>query len=127
MVPPSLPSVAFGDSPPYPPFVISLPHFKHPQKMLSTFFPTTYIFYLAAALLFASVRATPLPDISEIDERGLETRGVSLLSAADISGFTPFTQFARAAYCQQSKVKDWSCGGELSLFSVFDRDRRLED
>ena len=87
--------------------------------MFSTSFPTAYIFYLAAALLFTSTGAIPLPGTSEVDERDLETRAVSLLSAADISGFTPFTQFARAAYCQQPKVKNWSCGGRSSFpFSI---------
>lgn len=96
-----------------PPFFRS----RYPQTMLSTFFSTTPVFFLlAATLLFTAVGAIPLPADLEVAERGLEARAVSLLSSTDISGFTSFTQFARAAYCPQSKVKNWSCGGRLSLF-----------
>ena len=90
--------------------------------MLSSFFSTTSFFFLAAALLFASIGAVPLPGIPEVAERDLETRAVSAMVAADISSFTPFTQFARAAYCQPSKVMNWNCGRELgsSLLIVID-------
>jgi hypothetical protein len=74
------------------------------------------IFFLAATLLFATVGATPLPGTPEVVERDLETRAVSLLSTTDISSFTSFTQFAKAAYCQQPKVKNWSCGRKFGLF-----------
>jgi len=84
--------------------------------MLSAFFSATSVFLLAATLLFTSVGAIPLPGTSEVAERDLEARAVSLFSTADISSFTSFTQFARAAYCQQSKVKNWSCGRKFSLF-----------
>lgn len=84
--------------------------------MFSTFFPITL---LAAALFFASVGAIPLPEVSEVAERDLETRSVTLLSAASISNFTPFTQFARAGYCPQSKVKTWSCGGACNAIPGF--------
>ena len=94
--------------------------------MLSPLFSTTSNFILVATLLFASVEAIPLPGIPEVAERNLETRAVNVVSATDISGFTPFTQFARAAYCQPSKIKNWSCGRELGSFH-FDRDRCLDD
>lgn len=84
--------------------------------MLSPLFSTTSNFILAVALFFASVEAIPLPGIPGVAERNLETRAVSAVSAADISSFTPFTQFARAAYCQPSKIKNWSCGREFSSF-----------
>ena len=84
--------------------------------MLSTIFSATSIFFLAVTLLFTSVEASPLPGTPEVGERDIEARGVSLLSTTDISSFTSFTQFARAAYCQQSKVKTWSCGRKFSLF-----------
>ena len=66
----------------------------------------------------------PLPALSvlEVTERGLEARAVSLLSPTDMSGFTSLTQFARAAYCPQSKIKNWGCGGKLSLFPICDWD-----
>lgn len=84
---------------------------------------STTSFLLAVALLLTSVGATPLHGIPEIAERSLETRAVTRMSAADISSFTPFTQFARAAYCP--RVGSWSCGGKLNLFR-FDRDRWLD-
>ncbi|KAI0771262.1 alpha/beta-hydrolase [Trametes elegans] len=36
--------------------------------------------------------------------------GVTALSSSELSSFAPFTQFARAAYCPSSKIKDWKCG-----------------
>jgi hypothetical protein len=90
--------------------------------MISPFFLITF---LAITLLFTSVGALPLPEIPEAAKRDLEARAVTLMSAATISDFTPFTQFARVAYCPQSKVNTWSCGGELSPFSRFDRNVSL--
>ncbi|KAF9644329.1 alpha/beta-hydrolase [Thelephora ganbajun] len=87
--------------------------------MLSSFFSTTSVFFLAAALLSASVGAIPLPGTPEVAESNIETRTVNLLSAADISSLTSFTQFARAAYCQQSKVESWSCGEACDAISGF--------
>lgn len=86
--------------------------------MLSTLFSITPVFLLAATLLFTAVGAMPLPGVLEVAERDVEASPVSLLSPTDISGFTSFTQFARAAYCPQSKIKNWSCGGKLSLFPI---------
>ena len=37
-------------------------------------------------------------------------RSISALSASSLSGFAPFTQFARATYCGADKLKNWSCG-----------------
>ncbi|KAI1789636.1 alpha/beta-hydrolase [Ganoderma leucocontextum] len=37
-------------------------------------------------------------------------RSVSALSASNLAGFTPFTQFARAAYCGADKLQNWDCG-----------------
>jgi hypothetical protein len=37
--------------------------------------------------------------------------GVVQLSAAQIAEFAPFTQFARAAYCDPSIITEWKCGG----------------
>ena len=45
----------------------------------------------------------------------LEERGVSTLSASDLSSLAPFTQFARAAYCPTSVLKNWSCGRKSGL------------
>lgn len=82
--------------------------------MFLPFFFTTFTAVLL--LLFTPVGAAPLPEISEVAERGLESRAVTVLSAASISNFTPFSQFARAAYCQPSQIKTWSCGGQSSSF-----------
>jgi len=120
---PLSPTIAFVRSffhpaifPPSPSFVRYFVRFWYPSRMLSPLFSTTSNFILAATLLFASVEAIPLPGIPEVAERNLETRAVNIMSATDISGFTPFTQFARAAYCQPSKIKNWSCGRELNSF-----------
>lgn len=37
-------------------------------------------------------------------------RSVTALSSSQLASFAPFTQFARAAYCDSSKVKNWQCG-----------------
>ena len=58
-------------------------------------------------------------------KRDLEARAVGLLSLIDLSGFTSFTQFMRAAYCPQSKIKNWNCRGKLSLFLICDQDQCL--
>ena len=102
--------------PPTPSFVRYFVRFWHPSRMLSPFFSTASKFIIAVTLLSASVEALPLPGIPEVAERNLETRAVKIVSATDISSFTPFTQFARAAYCQPSKIKNWNCGRELSSF-----------
>ncbi|KAF9481532.1 alpha/beta-hydrolase [Pholiota conissans] len=49
----------------------------------------------------------------------LEERSVSPLSASDLSSLAPFTQFARAAYCPTSVLKNWSCGQACSANSDF--------
>lgn len=39
-------------------------------------------------------------------------RSTSPISTAELSGFAPYTQFARAAYCPTSKLIGWNCGGK---------------
>jgi hypothetical protein len=39
-------------------------------------------------------------------------RSTSTIYTAELSGFAPYTQFARAAYCPTSKLTGWSCGGK---------------
>ena len=71
---------------------------------------------LLATLVSSSVWASPAPEPEaeakslEV-ERDLVSRAVTALSSVDISGYTSFTQFARAAYCDPAKVKTWTCGG----------------
>lgn len=33
------------------------------------------------------------------------------LNHTDLSTFTPYIEFARAAYCQSNKLVGWKCGG----------------
>ncbi|EJF63436.1 alpha/beta-hydrolase [Dichomitus squalens] len=37
-------------------------------------------------------------------------RAVHAVSASDLAGFAPFTQFARATYCGADKLQNWTCG-----------------
>ncbi|KAF9012416.1 Alpha/Beta hydrolase protein [Cyathus striatus] len=46
-------------------------------------------------------------------------RSVSTLSASALSSLAPFTQFARAAYCPTSGLKDWSCGQACNALAGF--------
>jgi hypothetical protein len=34
------------------------------------------------------------------------------LTASQFSAFTPYIEFARAAYCDANKIAGWKCGGE---------------
>ncbi|KAI1789472.1 alpha/beta-hydrolase [Ganoderma leucocontextum] len=58
--------------------------------------------FFSAALLALSASATALP--------ALETRAATELSASQLDSYSPFTQFARAAYCASSKLIPWNCG-----------------
>jgi hypothetical protein len=49
----------------------------------------------------------------------LKPRSVSVLSDSAVNAFTPYTQFARAAYCNPSTTADWSCGDACSANSDF--------
>ncbi|KAJ3491706.1 hypothetical protein NLI96_g520 [Meripilus lineatus] len=65
-------------------------------------------------LLLGPLGSPFLPHLPNID--GVDTQRPIPLRATPISGeelaaFTPFTQFARAAYCPSEYIKDWSCGG----------------
>ena len=66
--------------------------------------PTTIVmrFYTTAvAVLGLASAALALPT---------SKRGVTTLSASQLAGFAPFTQFARATYCSTDKLQNWSCG-----------------
>ncbi|KAF8894959.1 alpha/beta-hydrolase [Gymnopilus junonius] len=63
-------------------------------------------FVLAAGTIYAS----PI---------NLEDRSVSSLSATDLASLAPFTQFARAAYCPTSLLKNWNCGQACQANSDF--------
>ncbi|KAI0336577.1 alpha/beta-hydrolase [Cubamyces sp. BRFM 1775] len=46
-------------------------------------------------------------------------RAVTPVSSADLAGLAPYTQFARAAYCDPSKTANWSCGEACSANAGF--------
>lgn len=46
-------------------------------------------------------------------------RSVTALSTDEVNGFTPYTQFARAAYCNPSATVNWSCGEACQANSDF--------
>ncbi|KAJ4483309.1 Alpha/Beta hydrolase protein [Lentinula aciculospora] len=64
---------------------------------------------LIAVSVLCSCLATPL---------AMDRRTVTTLSAAQISGYAPFTQFARAAYC--NGFQDWSCGAACDANADFE-------
>ena len=108
---------------------LQFPGFKltsSPQEMFPLSFSRASKLFLLAAAVSSSVWASPVPgpgpsavptENVEV-ERDLVPRAVTALSIADISSYSPFTQFARAGYCDPAKVRTWTCGGEYSL--VFD-------
>ncbi|KDR85996.1 hypothetical protein GALMADRAFT_85203 [Galerina marginata CBS 339.88] len=49
----------------------------------------------------------------------LHKRSVRAVSSADLAGLTPFTQFARAAYCPTNALRNWSCGDACKANSDF--------
>lgn len=42
----------------------------------------------------------------------LYQRTATLVPASHITALSPYTQFARAAYCNPSVIKTWTCGGK---------------
>lgn len=46
-------------------------------------------------------------------------RNVLPILTAELSGFAPYTQFARAAYCPTSKLTSWDCGGAWCRIGLF--------
>lgn len=59
-----------------------------------------------AISLFATLAA-----VTAAPSAWLANRDTAPVSSADLKGFAPFTQFARAAYCPTETIQDWSCGG----------------
>lgn len=72
-----------------------------------------------AALLITAVSTAALPrtrnDVARVD---ISSRSVTTLTSSQLSAFTPFTQFARAAYCDPSVITGWTCGGTCPLHFV---------
>lgn len=74
---------------------------------------------LASSLVWVSVpvpKNNPKAAPSENVERDLVTGPVTALSIEAISTYTPFTQFARAAYCNPKEIRTWTCGEYLDRF-----------
>ncbi|KAH9485060.1 Lipase [Psilocybe cubensis] len=67
---------------------------------------------LSSIILLALKTAFAIPT-------NLQGRSVTALSSSELSGFAPFTQFARAAYCPTSKLQNWSCGDACKANSDF--------
>ncbi len=59
--------------------------------------------FSAALLALSANSAVALPS--------LEARDATKLSAEQLASYSPFTQFARAAYCPSTKIIPWECGG----------------
>ncbi|TFL02251.1 alpha/beta-hydrolase [Pterulicium gracile] len=45
---------------------------------------------------------------------------VTSVPASTLAGYAPYTQFARAAYCDTNKVATWSCGGACDAVGGFE-------
>lgn len=55
-------------------------------------------------------------DVANINTGAPGASLVSVLSTVQLASFTPYTQFARAAYCPSSKITTWNCGGTPTDF-----------
>ena len=66
-----------------------------------------YGLLIAAALLALSARVVALPS--------LQARDATRISASQLGSYLPYTQFARAAYCESTKINPWACGSTLLL------------
>ncbi|KAF9465290.1 alpha/beta-hydrolase [Collybia nuda] len=77
---------------------------SHPRNFLLTM---RSISALALLCSLSRVLATPT------------RRSVTPLSSSDLSGFAPYTQFARAAYCPTSKLTGWTCGEACNALPGF--------
>ncbi|KAH9849002.1 alpha/beta-hydrolase [Lenzites betulinus] len=64
-------------------------------------------------VLFVSAAALPAPPLARASD------AVSVVTSVDTSSFAPFTQFARAAYCDSSKVLTWTCGDACNAIPGF--------
>lgn len=85
---------------------------------------TKSVSFLLTALAL-SVSALVTPEVASVDAEvvapisTLEARATTRLSAAQISGYAPYTQLARAAYCAPKSIKAWNCGGACSAVLGF--------
>jgi len=66
--------------------------------------------FILSALLCSSVNAAPASALVELSKR----QSITALTAAQISAFKPFTNFASTAYCQPSTTISWTCGANCN-------------
>lgn len=76
-----------------------------------------------AALLITAVSTAALPPrtrngATDIARAAISSRSVTTLTSSQLSAFAPFTEFARAAYCDPSVITGWTCGGTCPLYFV---------
>ncbi|KAG6819832.1 hypothetical protein H0H93_008089 [Arthromyces matolae] len=81
---------------------------------------TSPTFIFVVTFLFTFVRlavvAAPVPTFHRT--RDLVTT-FSTLSAPEISGFRPFTNYASTAYCDASQTRNWTCGANCDANPTF--------
>ncbi|KAI0947160.1 hypothetical protein AcV7_009658 [Taiwanofungus camphoratus] len=71
----------------------------------------------SAARAIALPASIPVPVTDTVlGRRG----GVTNLSVAQVAGFEPYTEFARAAYCSSSGINGWQCGDACSAIPGFE-------
>ncbi|EJF58128.1 alpha/beta-hydrolase [Dichomitus squalens LYAD-421 SS1] len=68
--------------------------------------------FLSTTLLALAGSAAALP--------ALKGRDATELSASALASYAPFTQFARAAYCDSSKIIPWNCGEACAANADFE-------
>ncbi|KAI0046535.1 alpha/beta-hydrolase [Auriscalpium vulgare] len=71
------------------------------------------------ATLSTAAVAFPAPAPEPAAVTVVERAGVTTLTVAQLAAFTPFTQFARAAYCAPSKIQGWNCGQACQAITGF--------
>ncbi len=71
---------------------------------------------LLCSLAVAIAVPNPSLDAPILAKKSADT--VTQLSASALAALAPYTQFARAAYCDSSKVTGWACGGKPSRFPM---------
>lgn len=94
-----------------------------PLSSTGSFVMYTWLLLLALTAI-ARAAAMPMPESAAVGSFAAEptdvrisgvttqsAEAVTVLSSAQLSAFSPYTQFARAAYCPSSKLTNWNCGG----------------
>ncbi|GLB38530.1 putative alpha beta-hydrolase [Lyophyllum shimeji] len=74
----------------------------------------TFVPIILGYFMLAAVRAGPLPPLPPPQRRA------AALAANQLSSLVPFTQFARAAYCEPKKIEGWNCGQACDALPGFE-------